>query len=685
VIADNTADKGVGAHIANIEVEDIIVRQSVSGTVLCCGLILSLGVQARGVSPYLPLNLSPEIERRIEQVLILADKPIMRRPIPAAVVFDALPKACEKDKALCEEVQAYLAQFMQSSGITSLKPELAATTGDSKATIPNQHGRPVDSSWQVKASAYFSLGDYFTINAGGIVYDNSGSTTGKFTGSFVSMGFEVAQLDIGFRDHWISPLTDSSSLISTEAPTMPSITLSNYKPIGPLGFTYEIFAAEMSEQNDIVFFNSTTNGNPRLSGLQLGIEPATGYTIGLNKLIQYGGGARNGPISQFLEALWHTGNNPDIAGQSEEFGNQIASITSSMTFSGRVPFAIHFEYAGEDNAYAGSYRLGATNFSYGVDLPRLWKSFDFTYEISEWQNDWYVHHLYPLGLTNDGHVIGHWFGDNRVFGNAIGGRSQSLRLGWRVNSHDYLQMTYRDLSYDINWARAPFERIPYSRLQEAGINYTTVVSQHPLTAELLAGRDVFGESFARLGISFDFADTRSAAPYRSNEDLDSDPNVDLFVDVGASRNHLYNILDATIPNFYSDYSVDYHLGAGARRRVSNHNDLGVRVEFDRVGGNQLISFRALDYRYRFNSKFGVNGFFGAARYEVNLPAYGYYWGGGLQYLNFLPKWDLGFDIRHHEKLGRDKTLLPTDPPISPVRTRMFFDINGLSLYVSRRW
>ena len=57
---------------------------------------------ARGVTPYLPLNLDPQIERQVERVLILADKPVMRRPIPAAVVLDALPKACEVDAALCE-------------------------------------------------------------------------------------------------------------------------------------------------------------------------------------------------------------------------------------------------------------------------------------------------------------------------------------------------------------------------------------------------------------------------------------------------------------------------------------------------------------------------------------------------------------------------------------------------------
>jgi|ERR1019366_3462980 hypothetical protein len=54
-------------------------------------------------------------------------------------------------------------------------------------------------------------------------------------GSILSVGFNWAQLDLGYRDHWFSPMTDSSMLISTEAPTLPSVTLSNYEPLTRLG------------------------------------------------------------------------------------------------------------------------------------------------------------------------------------------------------------------------------------------------------------------------------------------------------------------------------------------------------------------------------------------------------------------------------------------------------------------
>src|SRR5579872_7261340 len=73
-------------------------RAILSGAMLTA--FASLAV-ARGVTPYLPLNLEPEMESQIERVLILGDKPVLTRPIAAARVLDALPKACKVDEALC--------------------------------------------------------------------------------------------------------------------------------------------------------------------------------------------------------------------------------------------------------------------------------------------------------------------------------------------------------------------------------------------------------------------------------------------------------------------------------------------------------------------------------------------------------------------------------------------------------
>jgi hypothetical protein len=465
---------------------------------------------------------------------------------------------------------------------------------------------------------------------------------------------------------------------------MPSITLSSYQPIGRLGINYEIFLAQMSRQDGIYYFDSKTSGRPRLAGLQVGLEPASGYALAINRLMQYGGGARNSAgLGQFRDALFANSNRPDAQGQQQEFGNQSASLTSSIVFPGTTPFALRIEYAGEDNAYAGSYRLGATALSVGLDLPRVWSEFDLTYEMSEWQPDWYVHHIYPQGLTSQGHVIGHWFGDERHFGDALGGHSQMLRLGWRRNSGDYLQAVYRNLRQNPAWARAGQASSSYRTLHELGLDYSTTWRSHVVTGEFFLGRDVFGKSFARLTASIDLVESPwvSAASVASDEPTDG---TELFVDAGVHQSKVRKILADYIPNFSIPAEANYHFGFGARRQVSERSDLGARLELDRVDGHDLLSLRAVDYRYRFGKRLAATAFLGVGRYSVGLPAYGYYWGAGLQIMNVLPKWDMGLDVRHHEKLGRDK-VLATDPPPTPIRTRLFFDINGTALYLSRKF
>src|SRR6516225_4517322 len=262
------------------------LRLSVIG--LAC-LLAAGRLHARGVSPYLPLNLDPELEREVERILILGDRPVLTRPIPAAAVVDALPKACAIDPVLCRRVRRALKAYMKDSALEFASIEGSAVNGDSKLVIPNQHGQTEQSQWQVAFAGYLQPSDYFLVNLGGVAYDGRQ----KPTGTFVSMGFEGAQLDIGFRDHWWSPMTDSSMLISTEAPTMPSITLSNYTPLTRLGWQYEVFVARMSHTDNIILTNGElTAGNPKFSGGRLAIQPAnSGWSLAANRIMVFGGGA----------------------------------------------------------------------------------------------------------------------------------------------------------------------------------------------------------------------------------------------------------------------------------------------------------------------------------------------------------------------------------------------------------
>jgi hypothetical protein len=107
------------------------------------------------------------------------------------------------------------------------------------------------------------------------------------------------------------------------------------------------------------------------------------------------------------------------------------------------------------------------------------------------------------------------------------------------------------------------------------------------------------------------------------------------------------------------------------------------LEADDVQGHSLIGVRALDYRYRFKRRpLALSFFLGAARYALATPAYGLYYGAGLQWRNVRPGWDLGFDYRYANSVARDH-LLPSDPQ-SP-RPDSFYNISLFTVSISRNF
>src|SRR5262245_4565330 len=127
------------------------MRRLASFAALGAAVLWTASAAGRGVTPYLPLDLDPTIESQIERVMILADAPVMTRPIPAAAVLDALPRACELDPEICAPVKRFLERYMRTFGISHLNVAGAAADNSTK-TVPNQHGLPASSSWDASAS-----------------------------------------------------------------------------------------------------------------------------------------------------------------------------------------------------------------------------------------------------------------------------------------------------------------------------------------------------------------------------------------------------------------------------------------------------------------------------------------------------------------------------------------------------
>ena len=606
-----------------------------------------------GVSAYLPLNLEPEMERQIERVLILANEPILKRPFAVALVELALPEACQRDKVLCVKVKKYLERYSRDYALTHASVTGTAANG-ADGTVPNAHGLPLQSAWEGSAQGYVQPNDYFLASAGVVAYDGRVTPTG----SMLSMGFNYAQLDIGYRDHWFSPMTDSSMMIGTEAATMPSVTLSNYEPITRLGFQYELFLARMSESDRIHYEGQGTapigRGTPHLFGAQFSVEPFSGWSLGVNRILQYGGAGLPDSPHFLLKDFFQP------AGQSQTLGNQQASYISRFIFPAKTPFAVYFQYAGEDNSDGGSYLLGNAAMSAGIDFPRIWHFFDLTYEVSEWQNTWYTNSIFLDGMVNHGNVLGSWGGDQRVFNDGVGARSQMLRIGWEPPFGGYLEERVRTL------VNQEYGIVPYRHYLDVTVRYSRPWKDLTVGGEAMAGRDVFGQSFSRISGFVRYGGTQHTREYEESDD-DSTENAEdpsgteFFVDAGVNANRVKADLQKGLPTTQSDVGFGPHVAFGARRPVSDNNDLGVRVEFDEVQSHGLIGIRPVDYRYRFGNHLALGLYAGVARYDLATPAYSLYAGVGALWRDVLPKWDIGADFRYAQNVARDH-VLATDPP-----------------------
>ena len=186
-----------------------------------------MSARADSLSAYLPLNLEPEMERQVERVLILADEPILKRPFPVELVKAALPDACRKDAALCQRVKRYLERYSRDYAVSHASATGSVAHSKDDVVLPNQHGMPADSDYEFSVVAYVQPTDYFLVSAGAIAYEGRATPTG----SVASVGTNWAQLDFGYRDHWLSPMTDSSSLIFVMH-RFPSCWIRNRSAIG---------------------------------------------------------------------------------------------------------------------------------------------------------------------------------------------------------------------------------------------------------------------------------------------------------------------------------------------------------------------------------------------------------------------------------------------------------------------
>lgn len=157
---------------------------------------------------------------------------------------------------------------------------------------------------------------------------------------------------------------------------------------------------------------------------------------------------------------------------------------------------------------------------------------------------------------------------------------------------------------------------------------------------------------------------------------------EIFVDAGVTSTQVDSLI-ANREDSIRSTDTGAHLGVGARRRFGESNDIGVRLELERVGSDLFLAVRALDLRHHFSERIAAGVFAGAARLDLATPAYGWYLGAGIDVKDVLPRFDLGIDVYLGDEVARDN-LLPSDPS-AELRPDNFHDVTGLRVYLSRRF
>jgi hypothetical protein len=196
--------------------------------------------------------------------------------------------------------------------------------------------------------------------------------------------------------------------------------------------------------------------------------------------------------------------------------------------------------------------------------------------------------------------------------------------------------------------------------------------------EVDTGKDSFGASFTRIAAFLRYDEMRAGLGSglmnaMAGGEGNGENTGEIFVDAGWNIYKVRIDLENEPLRKTGPRETGYHFALGARRAVSDHVDLGTRVELDDIQGHSLVGVRLIDYRYRFWGPLAADAFLGAARYSLGTPAYGFYYGVGLEWRNILPHVDISAVFRYDDSVARDH-LLPTDP--QGPRPDSFYDVSS---------
>ena len=472
--------------------------------VLIC-IIFCNPVYSESKAHYLPVKTDPLIELDLERLATLAKMPVLTKPFHIVTVKQYLEKIKSDNPQLYSRINAYLNRYQKSYGLTHLDIEASYSTYEDK-NLANSRGRDSDSNLKADVSGYWQLSDNFNLSLGGIVFAESDGFIPNHT--YLSYFNEYIQVDLGFKEIWLSPFQESSMLLSTNAEPIARFSISSPRPLTGWNFEYDISFGKLETQQGIMLGEESFSGEPGFLTMHLSAQLFEWWTLGFNRTMMFGGGRRSVDLGDVWEAFIDPVSGDNCGGESnlqdctEDTGNQEASFTTRLDFNWG---SFYLEVAGEDTNNFHNYNLGNRAYGAGLFLPYLTDYSSLLVELQYITGGWYTHYIYSEGYRNNLHTMGHWWGDEKVIDDGIGAQVYTLRYNHELSDRYHLETKIKYINNDPDaGSERVYDSYNYSKGKEIELTLYALTESAQWKYQLYFGSTTFDEDFARLSIEYNW-------------------------------------------------------------------------------------------------------------------------------------------------------------------------------------
>ncbi|MGX5201614.1 capsule assembly Wzi family protein [Aliikangiella sp. IMCC44632] len=473
--------------------------------ILATVLTFANPTSASSKAHYLPLKSDPLIELELEKLATIAQMPALAKPYHINTVEIYLEKIKASHPSLYQKIKHYLARYNKDYQITQLSIEGSYSNRPDKS-LPNQRGRTTDSNLQASVAGYWAINDSLNLSLGANIYDGSGGIQPR--NSYISYNNPYTQIDIGYKEIWLSPLQESAMLLSTNAKPIARFNISSPTPWTDYNLRYDVSFGKLEEMQGIRFGDEAKPGKPGFLTMHFSVQPFNWWTLGATRTMVFGGGDRSVGLADVWDAIIDPINSDNCGGESdlqdcdEEFGNQQASISNRFDFRMGMPISIYAELAGEDSGGFRWYALGNRAYNLGVFLPELTQDSSLSLEYQLVRTAWYGHHLYQEGYRNDLSVMGHWWGNEKQFNDGIGAKIFTTRYNLQLSDATRFDVKLASFENKNYGTPGQYDESKYSTAYELTLGLSELKSDSVWRYELYLGRDNFGKDFSRVSVRY---------------------------------------------------------------------------------------------------------------------------------------------------------------------------------------